>query len=201
MIRRLLILTLIFGSIITDRALGQKFNDLLPKRHYVIPGFSADSIHNDLARRPLHHIEGEWSFPGTGVRVAISAHTPDNIPSASHIDGYRIILLTAPNRSLRPGTVLGHVTSSAVKGKYDARMYTSISGLSLSGPKHFTLTLDETENRIVFQKRQSSYSINLWRLLPYLFRNIVRKNETEQSIAGCVRVFPAPSLPLEPVYL
>jgi len=156
---------------------------------------------HEMELTPLHHIEGVWQFPSDGVTVAIRRYSPENVPAGTAVEGYRMILVTSPNRALRPGTVIGYLTPTARTGSYEARIYTVQTGLTLTNPRKFTLTLDGNESQLEFQRHKSAYSFNLWRALPYMFRHVVRKNETTKVPDGCRRLYPAPSLPHEPIYL
>ncbi len=196
--KRILPFVLIFSGVITS---GQSFIDLLPATPEVIPDYNISTAKRNMAERALHHIEGIWRFTDTGVTVAISSYTPEKFPMADEISGYRLIVLQSPNRTLENGTVIGHIIPTAKPGVYEANIYTQQNGLKLSRSKKFTLTLNDTESNIVFSKHRSSITINIWRALPYLLRGLVRKNEPEKVPHGCVRIYPEPDKPLEPIYL
>ncbi len=196
-----ILIAAIIGLCMHTGAAAQAYIDLLPSRAEVIENFSYDSLYRDMECRPLHHIEGIWQFTADGITIAIDRHSPNQAPSSSAMTGYRMILISAPNRSLRPGTVIGLIAPTAKAGTYEARIHTSQKGLSVTGSGKFTLTLDDEESRIVFSRHKSAYSINLWRALPYMFRHVVRKNEKRESSEGCIRIFPQPARPHEPVYL
>lgn len=180
---------------------SKKFLDDLPRISVIEPDFSVGKIRERLASMPLHHIEGIWEFTGQGFTVAIEREGADSGDFSANPEGYRIYLIQAPNRALRPGTVIGHVSRSASEGVYDARIYTKSVGSRMSAPKGFTLKLDDNDSRMVFEQKRSAFSVNLWRLLPYMWRYTVRPNHTSTPTEGCIRVFPVPDLPFEPVYL
>lgn len=50
-------------------------------------------------------------------------------------------------------------------------------------------------------RHRSAFSVNLWRTLPYMWRYVVRKNRSAPTYHGCVRIYPAPVPPLQPIYL
>lgn len=179
----------------------KKIIDGLPKFSETISGFSRAEAVDRLKESDLHHIEGIWQFPATGVEVAIMRTDDRHSDKESRITSYRIIILYSPNRSLRPGTVMGLVTPAPKRGEYDARIYTRSVGTSLTMPKRFTLTLDNDDGALSFKQHKSAFSVNLWRLLPYLWRYSVHANQQDKSTEGCIRVYPAPLLPREPVYL
>lgn len=177
-----------------------KFIDALPFSSAHVTGFSASALMNDMAEMPLHHIEGIWQFPSTGVSIAILRDTSAGNSRDAAVR-YNIILLHSPNRSLKPGTTMGMATPSARHDTYDARIYTRAVGSRLSIPKKFTITLDFDNSALLFRRNKSAFGINLWRLLPYLWRHSVYRNRQEPPADGCVRIYPEPLYPREPVYL
>ena len=160
-----------------------------------------NAVKKRLAESGPHRIEGVWQFPQNGTTVAIERHN-----SAGSLPGsllYRMTVVRSANRAIRPGTVMGVLCPSAGSNVYDARIYTSsrLAG-KLDSPKHFTLTLTESDTHLVFKPVKSKYSFNLWRMLPYMFRYSVRTNtNTGEAPRGCVRLFPEPEIPLAPRYL
>lgn len=182
-------------------ASAKKYVDELPSKSEVINGFSTDRLRRQLATAPLHHIEGIWRFPADDLEIAICRENIADVTTSDAAAAYRMVLLHSSNRALRPGTVIGHVSPTAKRSVYDARIYTRALGSSMINPKRFILSLDDEESRMLFEMRKSAFSVNLWRLLPFAWRYTVHRNRQQESTAGCVRVFPAPQLPLEPVYL
>lgn len=157
-----------------------------------------------MRQLPLHHIEGIWQFPATGAEVAIIRQdtSAETGPSSAAVTIYQIILLDSPSRTLRPGTIMGLITPSAARGEYNARIYTQSLGSTLLIPKSFTLTLSDQDASLRFVRHKGAFSINLWRLLPYLWRYTIHPNNTSDTKDdGCVRIFPNPPIPREPVYL
>ena len=163
-----------------------------------LPGFeSTDSVTRRIASLGPHNIEGIWSFPDREALIAIERTSP----TAS---SYRIVILRTPDRSIRPGTIMGLISPSGRADTFDASLYTSSSNMgSLSSPKRVTLSRIDYGSRIPFARVGSRYSIDLTRLLPYMFRRLIRVNRPggKTAPAGCVRIFPAPPSPLSPIYL
>lgn len=175
--------------------------DDLPKFSETVSGFNKTMAIGILKEADLHHIEGIWLFPATGVEVAIMRKADQKPSTADNTVSYIIILLHSPNRTLRPGTVMGMITPAPKRGEYDAKIYTRAVGTSLTMPKRFTLTLDKDDGALSFKQHKNAFSVNLWRLLPYLWRYSVHSNQQDRSTEGCIRTYPAPALPREPVYL
>lgn len=174
----------------------------LPIRSEAIKDFNYSSFLSRMKEMPLHRIEGLWQFPSTGVEVAIIR--TDETMSYSSSEGttvYSMILTASPNRAIRQGTVMGLITPAAKKGEYDANIYTSNIASTLTIPKRFTLSLTDDDSSLQFRQHRSKFSVNLWRLLPYLWRYTIHPNAPEKNSDGCIRIYPAPALPREPIYL
>lgn len=203
--RRIGLAVRIFGIIMlsllsSQPSVAKRLIDRLPARSEAPANFSFAEIKHQIASLPLHHIEGLWRFPASGTEIAIlgdrsaGSHTEPEI--------YRILLVRSDNRSLRPGTLMGLITPAAKQGEYDARIYTSNVGSTLTNKKRFTLSLSDADATLRFRQHKGPLTVNLWRLLPYLWRyTITPTNERNKEADGCRRIFPEPSLPREPIYL
>jgi hypothetical protein len=167
--------------------------DKLPTHSYVLSGYgNPDSVRCDMQRRPLHRIEGIWSFPSDGARIAIVRHAGQSMSGTEDAVHYRMIVLTAPCRSLRPGTVMGYLSATAKPGVYAAEIYTSgDGGATLRMPKSFTLRLVDNTH-LSFQQHSRKIKMNIWRLIPYMSRISLRISDSDapKDVDGCVRVFP-----------
>lgn len=166
-----------------------------------LAGYDIESVKRAMDSRPLHHIEGIWLMTDTSAKVAIELEDDASGIEATAATAYRIVLLSSPNRALRPGTVMGRIIPAAKEGVYQTELYTSATGSRLSSPAAFTAELDKSDNRIVMTRHRSAFSVNLWRTLPYMWRYVVRKNRPAPTYHGCVRIYPAPVPPLQPIYL
>lgn len=192
-LRSLLAVILMMGMAMGLRAASPT----LPPAGELLAGYeSADSVASRIASLGPRAIEGIWSFPDREAIIAIERTSP----AAS---SYRIVIIRTPDRAVRPGTVMGILSPSGSSEKFDAALYTSSSGGNLSSPKRFTLSLTEGQSRLTFARVGSRYSIDPTRLLPYMFRRLIRTNRsgTQTAPTGCVRIFPAPTIPDSPVYL
>ena len=159
------------------------------------------AIRSRIAKSGPHRIEGIWQFPNTGATVAIERTAdPGKLPGAV---AYNMMVVRSENRNIRPGTLMGVLTPSGRSDTFDAYIYTSPGRKArLTMPKHFTLTLTEKESRLIFKPVKAKYSLNLWRMLPYMFRYAVRKiDNTGEAPMGCIKIFPTPAVPAEPRYL
>lgn len=179
----------------------KKIIDTLPKTSRTITGFSRAALTARISEMDLHHIEGIWQFPATGVEVAICRSNGNHIGQRNSAVSYDIIVLSSTNRAIRPGTIMGMATPAPKRGEYDAKIYTKSIGSTLILPKRFTMTLESDDSALTLKQRRSAFSFYPWRLLPYLWRYTIRQNQPDQTTDGCIRIFPRPQPPREPIYL
>ena len=164
---------------------GQTPSGLPDKSPAPAKGYSdAGEVRTRIAASGPHAIEGLWTFPGSGSVMAI-----ERMPGSA--GEYELRIVTCDDRAVRPGTLLGVMDASGDKNTFDARIYThgdSDTGV-LSSAKRFTLRLDSEGTHLAFERTKGKYRINLWRLMPYLFRFTVRaKDRTGVAPSGCVRL-------------
>lgn len=194
----LLTLVLIAAANPTTHA-QKRMTDNLPRLARVIPDFSAARLMSRLDEMALHHVEGIWQFPATGVEVAIVRRQAESVADADN-RVYDMIVVNTPNRSVRPGTVMGAIVPSGSRGEYDARIYTKMIGSRPAMPSKFTLSLSGDDSTFELKPVRGRMVYNLWRLLPYLWRYAVYPSREPTKTDGCVRIYPNPPLPFEPVY-
>lgn len=179
-----------------------KFIDRLPSSSDApLAGFTCSGLEEKLSAMSLHHIEGIWQYNDSDIEIAIirrSAYEPGAPGAADH---YLMIVVDAPNRTIRPGTVMGHLSRADKEKVYTARIYTSSAAGRLTIPKSFTVTLDDAGNTFSLRKHNSQMLIFLWRFAPYLWRYPITPEYQNITRTGCIRLFPKPSPPIEPVYL
>lgn len=165
----------------------------------LLPGYnSVDSTRQRLSRLPLHTIEGIWRFPSDGGLIVIERD------KTAPGDTYNMIALYPQNRLLRPGTLMGTLTATAKRGVFDARLFTKLSGEKrfLTKAKKFVLTLQDSNTRFTLQPYGKKYEVRWWHVFPYMYRRIItRSDNTPQDLDGCLRVFPEPLPPANPIYL
>lgn len=174
----------------------------LPGMSTVLSGYeSPDSVARRLESLPLCPAEGIWQMTDGGALFAIerAEHITSLAPARM-----RMVMLRSPWRTVRPGTVIGHLQPTPKPGVYEARLYTDFaqrSGLNI--PRGFTLTLNSEGSTMTFQPFKSLLKINVFRLLPYMYRRIIEPQKSRpDGLSGAVKVAPASdSHPLSPVYL
>lgn len=176
----------------------------LPARSPRLEGYGdMTEVIGRLSSQSLHDVEGLWRFPGSGATVAIQRDII--LPGATAgVERYTIVIINAADRTLRPGTVMGAVRRSGTRNVYEGHIYTSLTHGKervLTSPKRFILQLSDDGAFLNFEPRKSSLRVNLWALLPYMFRRVVRPREDTKHSDGCVRLYPEPSVPVNPRYL
>lgn len=184
---------------------GRSMLDGVPSRSEIISGYERDSVRVRLAEMPLHIVEGIWEFASEGTLMAIERVDGSAVSGRTATATlYRMVVVRGADMALRPGTVMGYLATTSKRGVYDARIFTSRSddGTTLSSPGTFTITLTDEDSRLTIKEYGKSYIFNWWRLLPYMYRYLVtRRDRPSGDLDGCVRVFPEPARPIEPVYL
>lgn len=161
------------------------------------------TVEERMRSMPLHAIEGVWQLTGEGSVIAIEK-MPQDVTTAG-VPVYRMAVVRSSDISIQPGSVMGYVTPAAKKGQFDARIYTGRTDdhRMLTRPQKVMITLSDDGSRMVYHPYGFKLRFNWWRLLlPYMYRTLLTPMESTRGDAdGCVRIFPQPSPPLNPVYL
>lgn len=158
----------------------------LPSASEVIDGYMSDGVEERIAMEASNPIEDVWKLVATGGLIAVERmefHGAD----VGLTDCYRMIVLRSPDRAIRPGTVMGYLQPTAANGTYEARIYTDTDGNgTLTDAKSFRLVV--TENAMQFYRVRSGLSVNIFRMLPYMFRRAVDyRPDDHNGLDGCVR--------------
>ncbi len=183
-------------------AMAGSFLKSLPKVSTVLPGYeSPDSVAERLSVLPLCPAEGLWQMTDGGAIFAIERNEPSTSLAPAQM---RLVMVRSPWRTVRPGTVIGHLQPTPKPGVYEARLYTDFalrSGLSV--PRGFTLTLNSDSSVMTIEPFKFFLKVNVFRLLPYMYRRVVEQQQSRPSgLTGAVKIAPATdSHPLSPVYL
>nr|MBD5376734.1 hypothetical protein [Bacteroides sp.] len=157
----------------------------------------ADSIRARMEAAPLHRVEGLWQFPADGGVVAIERE-----PDGS--EAYRMIVIEASNRLIEPGTVIGRLRPTVKRDVFEARMMTGFDTAAdtLTSPRIVTMTLADSDSRLMLRHHRKGLKLHWWTLLPYMFRRFVTEvDETPRDLGGCRRIYPEPAVPANPRYL
>lgn len=153
----------------------------------------AHSIALGMKGRVPAPIEGIWRVPGEGSVLGIR-------PAGR--DKYELVIVDCQSPSILPGTVMGHATSTAKAGVYDADLYTKVADGALKKSADFIIKVSPEGDRFTLTHYFKGKVVRLWRLLPYLFRySVADKDERPRDIDGCIRIWPETCSPTATVVL
>ena len=165
-------------------------------------GYSTvDSVAARLEQLPLCPAEGIWQMAADGAVFAIERETPSETETMPR--RLRLTIIRSPYRRVRPGSVMGTARPTVKPGVYEATLNTRIAdrdGLEL--PRRFLLTLNADGTAMTMEPYKSPVKVNLFRLIPYLYRVVRLQDSRPKGLDGAVRIYPEPTVnPLSPVYL
>lgn len=132
----------------------------------------------------LAPIEGVW-LTTAGAYIAIHA---------TGVNDYEMTVIHSPDLGILPGTCMGSARTSGKLGMYDATIFRKFTadGKGVS-PQRLAVTIDIENGMMRFDPYKQGWSINLRRLIPYLFRVSVHHEDTRpDGIDGATRIYPAP---------
>lgn len=163
----------------------------LPCHSEVLSGYDEAEVRERLDKLDLQAIEGLWSYPQEQMLVVIERFTSPNI---SKKIGYRMVMVSAEDLSLLPGTVIGYLEKSALDNKYQLWLYSEQCGTELENIQKSVATLSEDDGTITFTRSEwtAKVRINFSRFLPNLFRgiSIVPEKKGETLPEGFKRIYP-----------
>lgn len=164
----------------------RRWIESLPSASEVIDGYMCDGVEERIAIAASNPIEDVWKLVATGGLIAVErmeSHGAD----VGLTDCYRMIVLRSPDRAIKPGTVMGYLQPTAANGTYEARIYTDTDGNgTLTDAKSFRIVV--TEDAMQFYRVRSGLSVNIFRMLPYMFRRAVDyRPDDHNGLDGCVR--------------
>ncbi|MCM1336578.1 MAG: hypothetical protein NC187_06080 [Candidatus Amulumruptor caecigallinarius] len=166
---------------------AERYIDTMPPQSTVAAGFSRPEVEARLAELPAVEVEGLWQMTADGAIVAIERWQPDHLPAGGTLC-LRMVVVSAPNRSLRPGTLMGYIAPTAAPGVYDASIYTSLDeNGTLSGAKSFRLRA--TDNALTLTRVRGGLIVDWLRMFPYLLRRAFHYAPDDRNgIDGLVRL-------------
>lgn len=167
-------------------ATPRRWIDTLPSSSKVLDGYMADGIEEKLADQALSPVEDVWVLVSTGGLIAVErvSHAGADV---GLLDCYQMVVLRAPDRAVRPGTVMGYMQPTAAQGTYEARIYTGSDGDgTLRDAKTFRVVVKE--DAMLFYRVRSGLTVNIMRMLPYMVRRAVDyRPDDHNGLDGCVR--------------
>lgn len=201
--RFLLLSILLLTSFVCQAERPDASKTRLPDVSERLEGYDSDSlVIARLGAGVMERVEGVWRFAADGGRVAIERRQLR--AGAADASAYVMVVIESPDRSVRPGTVMGCLAATARADTYIGQIYTDIidRGTALCRPRDITLRLTDSESRFAIEPIEKGLKVNLWRLLPYMFRWSVKYvDRTPRDLDGCVRLYPMAAEPSEPRYL
>lgn len=167
----------------------------------VLPGYTVDEVIARLDNNGPDHLEGLWRFTaaGQGALVAVE-RMPDGM-------FYRLVMVEGPDRSVLPGTIVGMAHAAARAGEYEAELYTDDRGVnSVTGRRkgvRYTLRLSNDGTRFELERHRGRLNTGVSMSIPLLLvrPRVNLGGRAQRTVHGALRVYPADSSPLGPVYL
>lgn len=135
-------------------------------------------------------ISGIWlTQPGSAL-ISIEPTSPQGV--------YNLYVLDSPDYTIVPGTLVAHLSATADSQKYDAEFILPSTGLTgdTGGNRTMSAVITLTEEgRFTITHYRRENRLSLRRLLPFLFRSILRDSDRPGALDGAVRINPqSPSL-------
>ncbi len=171
-------------------------------RGEILNGYlSVDSVSRRMESRPLCPAEGIWEMAADGAVFAVERTDVSDTEVLPR--ELRLVIIRSPQRRVRPGSVMGTARPTVKPGVYEARLNTKIADLDgLTVPRKFLLKVNEAGSTLTIEPFKSPVKINLFRLIPYLYRAVRLQDSRPQGLDGAIRIYPPTTAnPLTPVYL
>lgn len=164
----------------------------IPFRSEVLAGYEEDEVKSRCDALDLQPIEGIWYYPDEKMTVVIE-RCSDAVTSM--IADYRIVLVSAADMSLLPGTVIGYCVQSGVHKKFRMWLYCEQDYDILENPQMCVATFNEDSGELLVERSEVKVKvrINFSRFLPRLFRgiSIVPTKKEVEVPEGFRKVYPA----------
>ena len=153
LIRCIIIFAVTFSCVLTARGDegADYYGDKPPVESIVLPGYSEEMARDRLSSTPMQPIEGIWEYPDEMMTLVIERFSS---PQFSRKLKYRIVLLSADDMSLLPGTVIGYIAESADNEKFELWLYSELDGKILTGASKCVATLDSDGNSLTFVRNE-----------------------------------------------
>lgn len=129
--------------------------------------------------------EGVWRMQPAGALFALR-------PLGGRNGAMEMTILFSERYAVLPYTVAGTLVPAAESGVFDASLAVDpAKGASRQNEHKFVIKYDARSGRLTFAPYRTSWRVNLNRLLPYLFRfSITRENTRPSDMDGAVRIAP-----------
>lgn len=156
---------------------------------YDVPSYATERF----GQRPLKAAEGVWLWD-SGALVAIETDAQGRMT---------LTLVDSPDPMIDTPRVIGTGTFAGQPNTYNIELETMGDAVkkSKSGKKVRFIARIINDRRISLSPYATGLKVNAWRLLPYLFRFSVTKQNTPDALDGAIRVWPNLGSPEFPVIL
>lgn len=195
--------TVILSIALTIAAYGDNIGSIIPRHSLTLEGYeSRTAIEQRLDTQPLDHVEGIWLMTSSQAVVAIEKCNDPAIVSPG-MTVYQATVVTAPRKSVRPGSVLGYFVPAAGKGSYDGWFYTQSLRAVIQNSRPFKLKLED-DSHLTLKAVKSGWRLGLGHTFRFLFRaSVYNYSDDTAPDDGFLRLYPAgyETTPLGPIYL
>ncbi len=143
----------------------------LPYRAEILPGYEEDRIKSRCDDLDLQPIEGIWYYPEEKMTVVVERYSNT---FGEESEDYRVILISASDMSLLPGTVIGYCSRTADGNKYKMWIYSEQRGSVIENPQMCIAELNNGSDELLIERSEINMRvrINFSRFLPKLLKGI-----------------------------
>lgn len=165
-------------------------SDNYPFRGEVLRGYDEDSVRARCDATDLQPIEGMWYYPDEEMTVVVERC------NSSERD-YRIVLVSAEDMSLLPGTVIGYCKPTADSKKYKMWIYGEQLMNVLENPQLCLGELSNDAKQLIIKRSdvELRVRVNFTQFLPKLLKGISIYSSGKKEVEvpeGFVKVYPTP---------
>lgn len=182
------VLALFFSPCAVASDSGEK----LPFRSEVLTGYDEDEVKARCDATDLQAIEGMWYYPDEKMTIVIERC---NDALSGMVADYRLVLVSAADMSLLPGTVIGYCTRSAERSKFRMWLYSEQCEDVLENPQMCVASLNEEKGELLVERSELRVKVrvNFSRFLPQLLRgiSIVPSKDEVKVPEGFRKIYPA----------
>ncbi len=113
----------------------------------------------------------------------------DIVPAGA--GSYTLILIDSPDVTAPCPATIGTMTTTGTPGTYEAALSAGLTAASARKKHTCIITVQPGSETMTFTAYRKGRQLNLWRLLPYMFRISVKDIDTRpRGIDGAVRIAP-----------
>ncbi len=142
-----------------------------PFRGEVLRGYDEASTRERCDAMDLQPLEGLWFYPDENMTVMIE-RCDDSVPLDYR--EYRLVLVSADDLSLLPGTVIGYCKPTVDADVFKLWLYAEQKNEILENPQLCKATLNSSHDEFVVERSKFDFKlrVNFSRFLPKLLKGI-----------------------------